>query len=395
MVTELSQRIAKVIDQNADRFIAIAKEIGVNPELGFEERRAQKLLTEPLADAGFNLEKGLAGMETSFRATWQGKANGPTIAILCEYDALPVIGHGCGHNLIGTAGSFAGWALREVWPDLPGRVQVIGTPAEEGGGGKVIMVDKGVFKDVDAAMMFHPTSGVNMVHRGGLACQDITFTFHGKPSHAAAAPWNGVNALDAVIQTFVNIGLSRQQLRPDARIHGIITKGGDAANVIPELTECVFIVRAEKAPYLAEIKEKVIACARAAALATGTTLDFKDGLLFENRINNMVMARAFQRHLEDIGLTVSEPDPKAGVGSSDMGNVSRVCPSIHPYVSIAEAGVPGHNAAFREAACSTEGLKGMVVAAKALAMTAADLLADPKLLAAAKDEFEKAIASGQ
>ncbi|MGE5561119.1 MAG: M20 family metallopeptidase [Chloroflexota bacterium] len=395
MTNEICRRIADIIDRNAERFTDIAREIGANPELGFAEHLAQRLLTEPLAEAGFKLETGLAGMETSFRASWEGKAGGPTIAILCEYDALPMIGHGCGHNLIGTAGSLAGWALRQAWPDLPGTVQVIGTPAEEGGGGKVIMVEQGVFKGVDAAMMFHPSSGVNLVHRGGLACQDVTFTFHGKPSHAAAAPWNGVNALDAVIQTFVNVGLLRQQLRPDARIHAIITKGGDAVNVIPELTECVFLVRAEKAPYLAEIKEKVINCARAAALATGTTLDVKDGLLFENRINNMVMARTFQRHLEEMGLTVSEPDPKAGVGSSDMGNVSRVCPSIHPYVSIAEGSVPSHNVAFRDAACSPAGFKGMLVAAKALAMTAADLFADPKLLAAAKDEFDKAIASGQ
>lgn len=395
MATELNRRIAEIIDQNAERFIAVAKEIGEHPELGFEERRAQALLTTPLAEAGFAVERGIAGMETSFRATWKGTAERPTIAILCEYDALPAIGHGCGHNLIGTAGTLAGWALRQAWPDLPGQVQVIGTPAEEGGGGKVIMVNEGVFKNVDAAMMFHPTSGPNMVHRGGLACQDVTFTFRGVPSHAAAAPWNGVNALDAVIQTFVNVGLLRQQLRPDARIHAIITKGGDAVNVIPELTECVFLVRAEKAPYLAEIKEKVINCARAAALATGCALDIKEGLLFENRINNMVMARTFQRHLEEMGLTVSEPDPKAGVGSSDMGNVSRVCPSIHPYISIAPAGVPGHNEAFREAACSPAGFKGMLIAAKALAMTAADLFADPQLLAAAKEEFDRAIASGQ
>jgi metal-dependent amidase/aminoacylase/carboxypeptidase family protein len=234
-----------------------------------------------------------------------------------------------------------------------------------------------------------------MVHRGGLACQDITFTFHGKTAHAAAAPWNGVNAIDAVIQTFVNIGLLRQQLKPDARIHGIVTKGGEAANVIPDLTECVFIVRATQAPYLEEIKEKVINCARAAALATGTTMEFKMGLLFENRINNMVMARAFQRHLEEQGLTVAEPDPKAGVGSSDVGNVSRVCPAIHPYVAIAPAGVPGHHVLFREAALSETGSRGMLYAAKALAQTAADLLADPALLAAAKEEFSKAMAAGE
>jgi amidohydrolase len=395
MPADVNSRLARFIDENADRFVAIAQEIGHHPELGFQEVLAQRLLTEPLTGAGFAVETGLADMATSFRATWRGSANGPTIALLGEYDALPGLGHACGHNLMGTASVFAGLALRQVWPDLPGTVQVIGTPAEEGGGGKVLMVDAGVFKDVDAAMIFHPTAGQNMVHRGGLACQDITFTFHGKTAHAAAAPWNGVNAIDAVIQTFVNIGLLRQQLKPDARIHGIVTKGGEAANVIPDLTECVFIVRATQAPYLEEIKEKVINCARAAALATGTTMEFKMGLLFENRINNMVMARAFQRHLEEQGLTVAEPDPKAGVGSSDVGNVSRVCPAIHPYVAIAPAGVPGHHVLFREAALSETGSRGMLYAAKALAQTAADLLADPALLAAAKEEFSKAMAAGE
>lgn len=395
MPADVNSRLARFIDENADRFVAIAQEIGHHPELGFQEVLAQRLLTEPLTGAGFAVETGLADMATSFRATWHGSANGPTIALLGEYDALPGLGHACGHNLMGTASVFAGLALRQVWPDLPGTVQVIGTPAEEGGGGKVLMVDAGVFKDVDAAMIFHPTAGQNMVHRGGLACQDITFTFHGKTAHAAAAPWNGVNAIDAVIQTFVNIGLLRQQLKPDARIHGIVTKGGEAANVIPDLTECVFIVRATQAPYLEEIKEKVINCARAAALATGTTMEFKMGLLFENRINNMVMARTFQRHLEEQGLAVAEPDPKAGVGSSDIGNVSRVCPAIHPYVAIAPAGVPGHHVLFREAALSEAGSRGMLYAAKALAQTAADLLADPALLAAAKDEFSKAMAAGE
>jgi amidohydrolase len=395
MPADVNSRLARFIDENADRFVAIAQEIGHHPELGFQEVLAQRLLTEPLTGAGFAVETGLADMATSFRATWRGSANGPTIALLGEYDALPGLGHACGHNLMGTASVFAGLALRQVWPDLPGTVQVIGTPAEEGGGGKVLMVDAGVFEDVDAAMIFHPTAGQNMVHRGGLACQDITFTFHGKTAHAAAAPWNGVNAIDAVIQTFVNIGLLRQQLKPDARIHGIVTKGGEAANVIPDLTECVFIVRATQAPYLEEIKEKVINCARAAALATGTTMEFKMGLLFENRINNMVMARAFQRHLEEQGLTVAEPDPKAGVGSSDIGNVSRVCPAIHPYVAIAPAGVPGHHVLFREAALSETGSRGMLYAAKALAQTAADLLADPALLAEAKEEFSKAMAAGE
>ncbi len=389
------QRICEIIDANRDRFIAISREIWENPELGYQEFRAQRLLTVPLAEAGFTVETEVAGMNTAFRATWEGAAPGPTIAVLCEYDALKGLGHACGHNLIGTAGMLAGWAVRQAWPGLPGRVQVIGTPAEEDGGGKVIMAERGVFASVDAAMMFHPSAGINLAHRGGLACQDISITFRGKPAHAAAAPWNGVNAVDALIQTFVNVGLLRQQLKPDARIHGIITKGGDAVNVIPELTEAQFLVRATEAPYLQEIKERVLNCARAGALATGCTMEYTEGLLFENRINNMVMARTFQKHLESLGRVVSEPDPKGGVGSSDIGNVSRVCPAIHPYVSIAPKGVDGHTAAFREAAGSPEGFAAMFDAAKAMALTVADLLGEPGLMDSAKAEFRSALDSGQ
>jgi len=394
-INEINQRINQIIDANAERFVAISKEIWENPELGFQEYRAMRLLTDPLAEAGFEVERGVAGLETAFRATWTRGSDGPTIAFLCEYDALKGLGHACGHNLIGTGGMLAGWALRQAWPDLPGKVQVIGTPAEEGGGGKIIMVERGVFAGVDAALMFHPTSGANIVHRGALAAQDLWITFRGRPAHAAAGPWNGLNALDALIQTFVNVGLLRQQLKPDARIHGIITKGGEAVNVIPEFTQAHFLVRATEVPYLEEIKEKVRNCARAGALATGTTVEFEEGLLYANRINNMVMARTFQRHLEELGLVVEEPDPKAGVGSSDIGNVSRVCPAIHPYVSIAPEGTPGHSAAFREAAGSAAGYEAMLNAAKALAMTAADLFAQPGLLQAAREEFQQALAAGK
>ncbi|HWI64235.1 MAG TPA: M20/M25/M40 family metallo-hydrolase, partial [Symbiobacteriaceae bacterium] len=207
----MQQRIDDFVTMNADRFIGIAREIWEHPELGFAEHRAQRLLMAPLAAAGFTIQTGLAGLETAFLATWEGAPGGPTIAILCEYDALNGLGHACGHNLIGTGGVLAGVALKNAWPDLPGRIQVIGTPAEEEGGGKVIMVDQGIFRGVDAAMMFHPGAGQNLVHRGGLACQDVGLTFHGRPAHAAGSPWKGLNALDALIQTFVNVGLLRQQ----------------------------------------------------------------------------------------------------------------------------------------------------------------------------------------
>lgn len=392
---EIRSRVQELISANAERFVGISREIWSNPELGFEEYAAQRLLTGPLKEAGFEVETNVAGMETAFRATWQGGSSGPTIAVLSEYDALAGLGHACGHNLIGTAGMLAGWAVKQAWPDLPGCLQVIGTPAEEGGGGKIIMVDQGVFDDVEAAMMFHPSTGQNLVHRGGLACQEIHMSFHGKPSHAAAGPWEGKNALDAMIQTFVNIGLLRQQLKPDARIHGIITRGGDAVNVIPELTEARFLVRATEVIYMKEIMEKVRNCARAGALATGCTVELGEGLLYENRINNMVMARRFQRYVEAQGVQVTEPDPKAGVGSSDIGNVSRVCPAIHPYVSIGPKGINGHSQEFREAANSEAGYEAMLRAAGAMAMLAVDLLGEPGLLDSARAEWREALAAGK
>lgn len=393
MTEAIQQRVNDLIDANRDRFVGISQEIWANPELGFAEFQAAKLLTGPLEESGFAVERGVAGMETAFRATWSGAAPGQTVAVLSEYDALNGLGHACGHNLIGTAGMLAGWAVRQAWPDLPGRLQVIGTPAEEGGGGKIIMVDQGVFNGVDAAMMFHPSTGQNLVHRGGLACQEIKMTFRGKPSHAAAGPWKGLNALDAMIQTFTSVGMLRQQLRPDARIHGIITRGGDAVNVIPELTEARFLVRATKVEYLVEVQEKVRNCARAGALATGCAVEFAEGLLYENRINNMVMARRFQRYLEAQGVAVTEPDPNAGVGSSDIGNVSRVCPTIHPYVSIGPEGINGHSFEFCQASASPEGYAGMIYAAKSMAMLAVDLLGEPGLLDSAKAEWQEAMKS--
>ncbi len=393
MTDQIHQGIRNVIDSNRDRFLKVSQEIWNDPELGFDEHRAVQRLTQPLAEAGFEVEVGVAGLDTAFRATWDSGRAGPTIALLCEYDALKGLGHACGHNLIGTGWMLAGWAVRQAWPDLPGRVQVIGTPAEEGGGGKVYMVDRGAFEGVDAAIMFHPSSGISKVHRGGLSAQRMFVEYTGAPAHAAAAPWDGINALDAMIQLFVSIGLLRQQLRPDARIHGVITHGGDAANIIPEYTRAEFSVRAELLSYLNVVRARFTAAAEAAATATGTQVKVTEGPLYANRINNMAMARRFEKHLNDLGLETEEPDPNAGVGSSDIGNVSMVTPAIHPYVSISEEKLAGHTAAFREASNSPLGYDRMFIAATAMAQLAADLIADPELLAQAKAEQQAAVAA--
>lgn len=389
----VNEEIHRLINGHRDEFVAVAKEIFNDPELGFEEYRSMERLLTPLKEAGFETETGLADLATSFRATWTGSADGPTIAFLCEYDALKGLGHACGHNLIGTGGMLAGWALRHAWPDVPGTIQVIGTPAEEGGGGKVYMVDTGVFEGVDAALMFHPSTGVSKVHRGGLAAQRLWVDFHGRPAHAAAAPWEGVNALDAMIQLFVSIGLLRQQLRPDARIHGVITHGGHAANIIPEHTRAEISVRAEQLGYQQEVRHRVMEAARAAAQATGTTVSFTDGPVYANRLNNLTIARRLEQHLHRLGIETEEPDPTAGVGSSDIGNVSMVVPAIHPYISISAERIPGHTAGFREASDSELGYERMLAAATVLAQTAADLFSDPDLLEQAWQEQRAALAA--
>lgn len=389
---DVKARVCDFIDQQQERFLAIAADIHRNPEIAFTEKYAQKVLTGVLEAEGFPVERGVAGLETAWVAA-HGSGPGPAIAVLSEYDALPGLGHACGHNLIGTAGILAAVAVKNAWPDHPGRLLSMGTPAEEGGGGKVLMAEKGVFDGLDAAMMFHPSGAQTIVHRHALAAQSLKLKFHGKPAHAAARPWVGANALDAVCQFFVSVAMLRQQVRPDARLHGIITNGGQAANIIPELTEATYRCRALDRAYLEELKSKVKACAQAAALATGCTVEIAETLMYTERRNNMAMARAFQRNIESLGEVVVEPDPNASVGSSDIGNVSLLLPAIHPYVKISDDELPGHTAAFREASDSAYGYRQMLKAAKALAMTAVDLLGDAGVLEAARAEFATAQAA--
>lgn len=343
-------------------------------------------LTEPLKDAGFAVETGIAGLATSFRATWEGQPGGPAIALLAEYDALPAIGHACGHNLIGTAAVGAALALKEAYPLLPGKIVVLGTPAEEEGGGKIIMAEDGVFDGIDAVMMCHPQSKT-MVLRGALACVDATFTFHGRQAHASSAPERGISALDALINAFVAINSLRQFMKEDVRIHGIITKGGDAPNVVPELCEAVFILRAANVEELAVVRDKVYRAVRSAAEGVGATVDIAEGLIYAERNNNKALAELFQRNLELMGIEVSPPPEKGGVGSSDIGNVSQVTAAIHPYIRLGDATT--HTPEFAALAGSEEGMLEMNRAAKALAMTAYDLCADKAAMERVRSEFEE------
>ena len=380
--------IGQAVDRLGDELEALSRQIHDHPELAYQEVKAAGWLADFLARQGFKVERGVAGVDTAFRGTIENGA-GPTIAILCEYDALPQIGHACGHNVIATAGAGAGAALAAVRDKLPaGRVQVIGTPAEEGGGGKVRLIQGGVFKDVDAALMIHGFDRW-ILHQDLLGIVRVGFEFRGKAAHASADPWEGVNALDAVIQTFNNVSMLRQQIRPDARIHGIVTHGGAAPNIIPEMAACTFYVRAAKLDYMWELHKRVLACAEGAAKATGCTVTVIDKEApYEPLKRNDTLLGLFKANMTSVGAQES-PAPDR-LGSSDIGNVSQVIPAIQPMVQIAPAGTPIHSRAFEAAAVSPLARQGMCQAAKAMAMTTLDLLADPTLLKRARAEFEAA-----
>ncbi len=380
--------VGEAVDRLGDELESLSHRIHEHPELGYQEVKAAGWLTDFLERQGFKVERGVAGVETAFRATVD-TGEGPTIAILCEYDALPAIGHACGHNVIATAGVGAGAALATLRDRLPkGRVQVIGTPAEEGGGGKVKLIRGGVFNAVDAAMMIHGFDRWIM-HQDLLGIVRCRFEFTGKAAHASADPWEGVNALDAVIQTFNNVSMLRQQVRPEARIHGIVNDGGAAANIIPEFASATFYVRAAELDYMWALQKRVIACAEGAARATGCTLkvvEQRDNA-YEPMKRNGTLLELFRANARTFGVLES-PESRERMGSSDVGNVSQVIPAIQPMVQIAPEGTPIHSRAFAEAAVKPLARDGMLKAAKIMAMTTCDLLANPALVKEARREFE-------
>ena len=388
---ELKTKICGAVDALAGELEAISHKIHANPELCFKEEKAAAWLTEFLEQKGLKVERGIGGLPTAFRATVPGSAPGPTIAIMAEYDALPKIGHACGHNVIATSGAGAVAALAVALNTLPftGTIQVIGTPAEEGGAGKVRLMNAGAFKGVEAALMIHPRCGTR-IWRPSLGIIKVNSEFHGKAAHASSWPWRGANALNAVIQLFVGLDAMRQQLRPEARVHGIISHGGDQPNIIPEHTAAEFYLRSESKAYLQELFRRFEGCAQGAATATGCTVTITtDPIVHDPLKPNVAMAALFEKNLERIDFPVDPEDPEAGYGSTDCGNVSQVIPTIHPYIRISPDGVPGHSREFAEWAKSPMARTGLVAAAKALAMTALDLVASPEELKKAKEEFAR------
>jgi len=382
------ETIVLAIDGRAAAVAQLSRKIHANPELRFEEKQASAWLANAVEQAGVAVERGVGGLPTAFRAR-VGRPGGARVAILAEYDALPEIGHACGHNLIagGAVGAFLG--LASVANDLGGEVLLLGTPAEEGGGGKIKLLEAGAFEGVDAAMMFHPLDR-DLLSHASLASEWLTFSFTGRPSHAAASPWDGYSALSAVIQTFNLIDSQRVHFRDGSRVHGFITNGGQAVNIIPEHAACQFSVRATRVAYLAELVERVQDCAQAAALATRVELAIERVPGYRDMKNNMTLARAFGDVLSGLGRHAAEDDPDLGAGSTDMGDVSHRVPSIHPYLAICARGeTTCHEHAFAAHAASDQGMATMLDAARAMALTAQRFLSDAELREAVRAEFER------
>ena len=384
----LKERVAQEIDQLGPELRATSLQIHSNPELGFQERIASSLLSDRLEDGGFSVERGVAGMETAFVATLRGKESGPKIAIMAEFDALPGLGHACGHNIIATSALGAALGLRALMGALEGTLVVMGTPAEELVGGKIAMVDAGLFEGIDAAIMLHPRN-VTQLGRLFTATTNMELIFHGKSTHAAASPDKGINALDACIATFNGTNALNKHLADGVRLHGVILEGGTAANIVPDRARAVFSLRARNKSYLETVVAKVRTCAEAGAMMAGATVDIRVKPICPEMNINRTIVEAFGRNAAALGHEVLPIDMNSGGGSTDMGAVSQVVPAIHPHFKVTSADAELHSKEFEAAAGTEEAQDAMLQGAKTLAMTAIDVWTDPDLLRQAREEFEQ------
>lgn len=371
-----------------DDLVQMSVQLYNNPELGDEEFESMKLLVNYLQSYNFNVETNIVNRPTAFRAEYNSQKAGPTVAFLAEYDALPHIGHGCGHNLIAVMSVGAGVVLRQLIDEIGGRVIVLGTPAEETNGAKVPMSEQGIFDEIDVAMMVHP-SGISMESGTSLAMDAIQFDYFGKSSHAAGAPEEGINALDSVIQLFNGINALREHVSDDVRMHGIISEGGQAANIVPEKATAQFYFRAESRNVLNDVVEKAKHIANGAAQMTGATLKISNyELSYDNMITNKILSNAFTKNLQNISNEQVHPHKGAG-GSLDMGNVSQVVPSIHPYVSLNKPDLVAHTKEFADQTVTKDGEQAIEKAVLALAQTGYDVIADEQLFKQIQEEFSK------
>lgn len=391
--------VIQAIESLGEELRETSLDIHAHPELNYQEYHAAALLADSLERHGFKVERGIGGVETAFSGTISGGGgDGPTVALLAEYDALPDIGHGCGHNLIAISNLGAALGAKARMDSLPGRLVVFGTPAEEGGGGKIRMLEAGVFQGVDAVLSSHPASNrttipteIPLDESWSLAMVGYRYAYHGKSAHAASAPEAGINALNAVIHLFTGIDALRQHLRSDVRMHGIITDGGKAPNVVPEFAAANFMLRSRDRDYLEEVVAKVQEVAEGAAKMTGARLEILPFYpMYENVRPNAAMAKAVRANAEAVGLRLDPPpaSTQGSGGSTDFGNVSQVLPSFALRFAVSEEPVPGHSLAMAEVAKTDLAHENALAAAKVLALTACELLADPELLAAAREEFQ-------
>ncbi len=375
------------VDAQRRALTELSLRIHGTPELRFEEHRAAAWLTDFLEGAGLTVERGAYGLPTAFAA--RIGSGRPHVAVLCEYDALPGIGHACGHNIIAAAGAGAGAALATVMRDVGGSLVVLGTPAEEGGGGKILMGRAGAFDGIDAAMMLHP-AGMDLAAMHVLAISAVEAEYRGRASHASASPHRGINALDGLISAYNAIAQLRQHIRATERIHGIITDGGQAANIVPERAAGTFYIRAATEHRLAQLKERVMACFQAGALSSGAQLAVRRvGEDYTDMLTNRPLADAYAANLLRLGrkLTSLDAIPASVAGSTDMGNVSKLVPAIHPMIAVSPPAVPLHSAEFARWAGSEDGHQAVIDGAKALAMTALDVLCAPAFLASVHEAF--------
>jgi len=390
-MSELKDQISQFIDTNAKNYQDISLAIHAKPEVSGFEYFASQTLSEQLKKEGFEIELPAAGHRTGFAATYKSNKPGPTVAFLAEYDALSGLGHGCGHNVFGATSSLAGAALKSVVDQIGGEVRVYGTPGEEGGqngSAKGSFVKKGYLKDVDFALCVHPGSGPeDGLSTRNYACAPVDIEFWGKPAHAAGCPQDGINALDAQILTYAAIGVLRQQLTDRIRIHGVIVEGGTAPNVIPEYTKAKYYIRAADIDTLHELYEKVENIVKGSALQTGCTSSMK---LYQNLVENMVLTPSldaiYEKYITELGDTVKHVEDVVMPGSSDVGNISQVVPTIQPHISITDVQIAGHSQDMVNASCSPKAMDAIVKGAKALAWTALELFENPDELAKIKED---------
>lgn len=382
----LKDMVTGAVEELRAPLIALSRDLYDHPELSLQETRSSGLLQERLKDEGFEVKSGVAGLPTAFVAVRRGGRPGPRVAFLAEYDALPGIGHACGHNIIAAAGLGAGLALARVAHLLPGEIVVIGTPAEETVGGKCIMVREGLFEGIDAALMVHPGSEWR-VEADSLACISLEVVFTGRESHAVAWPERGINALDALIQLFVAIDMLLKRLGRDVRIPGVILDGGVRPNIVPARAVGHFTLRAPDSRTRDRVREDFERTVDGVARATGCGVSIRaTDEPYDDLVTNRTMASIFRRYLNDAGITTVE-GPRAHKGSLDMGNVSRVVPSVHPFVAICDAETPSHSEPFARATIGPRGEAALMISVRALSLTGLDLMTRPDLLGEVKSEF--------